>query len=295
MPYIREQSPWLAAGETAGNMGAIYAQALQQRAAMKLRQDEFTQQMALQGQQMGREDQRFQWQKERAGVQDAQWDKTFMMQQAVNDSVAARNNAIAATKTGNNTLVNSALLEQILKKNPEQVAKLMPFADDWARSAGEKFITQQRSDETSLPEVSALQTFRGGLIPEFQKQIPPVDDGTGKLVESKAPISISPEFDQQLLELTSQGAMSPEGLLQLRSLLQPTLRPNVTSEISTPSKLAWLGAGPNITPAQTNSWSIVPRALPQAQKSPAVGSVVKGYKFKGGNPAAKNNWEKVAQ
>lgn len=292
MPYIREQSPWLAAGETAGNMGAIYAQALQQRALMKQRQDEFAQQMALQGQQMGMEQQRFGLQKQGMEQQAQHNADSLLLQKALNDSVIAKNNAIATDKAGNNTLVNSALLEQILKKNPEQVAKLMPFADDWARSAGEKFMfTQQRSDETSLPEVSALQTFRSGLIPEFQKQIPPVDDGTGRLVESKAPISISPEFDQRLSELTSQGAMSPEGLLQLRSLLQPTLRPNVTPEVRTPGRF-W---GETVTPAQTNSWSIVPGAQPKTQKGPAVGEVVKGYRFKGGNPADKNNWEKVAQ
>jgi hypothetical protein len=32
---------------------------------------------------------------------------------------------------------------------------------------------------------------------------------------------------------------------------------------------------------------------PPAPKPPAVGTVQNGYKFKGGNPADKNNWEKV--
>jgi hypothetical protein len=32
---------------------------------------------------------------------------------------------------------------------------------------------------------------------------------------------------------------------------------------------------------------------PAAPKTPAIGAIKDGYKFKGGNPADKNNWEKV--
>jgi hypothetical protein len=34
-----------------------------------------------------------------------------------------------------------------------------------------------------------------------------------------------------------------------------------------------------------------PTAAPTG--APAVGTVMQGYRFKGGNPADKNNWEKV--
>jgi len=34
-------------------------------------------------------------------------------------------------------------------------------------------------------------------------------------------------------------------------------------------------------------------AAPAAGAAPAVGTIMQGYRFKGGNPADKNNWEKV--
>ena len=88
------------------------------------------------------------------------------------------------------------------------------------------------------------------------------------------------EYNKAKKEIQSR---YPQALLNLQNPTGEKMRAELAAEL----KQARLQAG---LPDQGID------TLPGASSSgkvPAVGAVMNGYKFKGGNPADKNNWEKV--
>jgi len=87
------------------------------------------------------------------------------------------------------------------------------------------------------------------------------------------------KLDSDISKLMAKDKLSPEDDKKLDTLLK---RRNAIRD-ETEARFG-LGSKPSATPAAT---------APSAKPAPAVGTVMDGYRFKGGDPSNKNNWEKV--
>jgi len=294
MPYIRTVNPWLAAADTSNNLGAIYAQALQQKAALAQRDREFMQQSMMEQQRLG-------LQREQLG-QTGEYQKS-MLDQHIADRAARATQQAEANKRAD------AQLEMLKELN---------------KSRGMYYTAQAAAEGAPKPLAPLTPTAGnelGSSVPTMLNQGKyqvPADENNHRpvLLPGQSLLQRDAQFGQAV---ANQSLPVGTALALRQSIFNPQVVPETTNQVSTigkwnpfvenkqvtnqvPSGRFMLEAGAippetlrSMGSAATNFMQNVPAAQQsvQTKSGPAPGTVMKGYRFLGGDPADKNNWEKV--